>query len=220
MALLQDDKNKLETEQLEFWCGHFGDDYMKRNLASLSSLRNRIDLWSQILKTLKTLPIDSILEVGSNIGLNLRALQLLTASKLYAIEPNQKALDILVQDKVVEEANAYCTNAFDQGVFQDGQMDLVFTSGVLIHIHPDDLERATANIVRMSKRFVVCVEYFSPNAETIDYRNNKNVLFKRDFGAFYLDQFSNLELRDYGFAWSRATGLDNLTWWLFEKTTL
>jgi hypothetical protein len=94
---------------------------------------------------------------------------------------------------------------------------MVFTSGVLIHIHPDHLLPSCSEMFRVAGRYIVCVEYFSDHAEGIQYRGNANVLFKRDFGGFWLDHFDQLALVDYGFFWRRVTGLDNLTWWLFEK---
>ena len=54
--------------------------------------------------------------------------------------------------------------------------------------------------------------------ETIPYRGHTEALFKRDFGSFWLDCFPDLRVLDYGFFWKRLTGLDNLTWWLFEKS--
>ena len=67
--------------------------------------------------------------------------------------------------------------------------------------------------------FIVCIEYFSAQPQEIVYRGVSEVLFKRDYGGFWVDQFPDLRLIDYGFLWQRATGLDNLTWWLFEKAT-
>ena len=70
---------------------------------------------------------------------------------------------------------------------------------------------------RVARRYIVCIEYFSDKTEEITYRGHRGMLFKRDFGGFWLDNFPDLEVRDYAFAWKRATGLNNLTWWLFEK---
>ena len=36
-------------------------------------------------------------------------------------------------------------------------------------------------------------------------------------GGFWLDHLPGLRVIAYGFSWKRLTGLDNLTWWLFEK---
>jgi hypothetical protein len=44
------------------------------------------------------------------------------------------------------------------------------------------------------------------------------LLFKRDFGTFYLEQWPELQLVDYGFVWKRVE-FDDLNWWLFEKAT-
>ena len=49
------------------------------------------------------------------------------------------------------------------------------------------------------------------------HRGREGPLFKRDFGALWLDLFPGLALVAYGFFLKRATGLDNLTWWLFAK---
>jgi len=207
----------MQTKQLDFWNGEFGKSYVTRNMPDHKAMAGRIDLWSKILTTLKPDNLSSILEVGSNIGLNLRAISLLSKPELYAIEPFKKALDICIADDIVKKEHAFNTSAFDTKMFDDNQIDLVFTSGVLIHIHPNDLKKVTDSVVRIAKKYIVCVEYFSDKEESINYRGNNEVLFKRDFGSFYLDNYPELALRDYGFAWKRATGLDNLTWWLFEK---
>ena len=99
----------------------------------------------------------------------------------------------------------------------DAVADLVFTSGVLIHIHPDNLEASLREIYRCASRWIVTIEYFSDKQEMIPYRGHKDKLFKRDFGGYWLDMFSDLRVIAYGFVWKRVTGLDNLTWWLFEK---
>jgi hypothetical protein len=99
----------------------------------------------------------------------------------------------------------------------DKAIDMVFTSGVLIHIHPDNLLVTCAEIHRVSRRYIACIEYFSDKPEETTYRGNSDVLFKRDFGGYWADNFPDLRLLGYGFAWKRYSGLDNLTWWLFEK---
>ncbi|MBI5611056.1 MAG: methyltransferase domain-containing protein, partial [Deltaproteobacteria bacterium] len=152
----------------------------------------------------------------SNIGNNLRALRTLTGAELYALEPNQQARETLVRDQVVPADNVL------EGIathidLSDGAVDLAFTSGVLIHIHPDDLLASCQEIHRVARRYIVCVEYFSDKAEVIPYRGHMDRLFKRDFGGFWLDHFADLRVVDYGFLWKRLTGLDNLTWWVFEK---
>lgn len=205
-----------ETEQLKFWRGDFGDAYADRNAPEVDLLRARVALWASILKSLAGAPPESILEVGANVGNNLRALRQLTGAELHALEPNDKARQVLVDDGVVAADNA--RGGFASAIdLPDGAVDLAFTSGVLIHIHPDDLAPSCREIHRVARRYIACIEYFSDKPEEIPYRGHAERLFKRDFGGFWLDTFPDLRVVDYGFAWKRLTGLDNLTWWLFEK---
>lgn len=205
------------TEQLIFWLNEFGHEYMERNLPDKLKIAALTKAWARILNILPTNEINSILEVGCNVGLNLQALKLLTHAKLYGVEPFAKALNKCVENDILSPENAFVSSADLLDMFQDNQVDLVFTSGVLIHIATNDLKRATDNLIRVAKKYIVCIEYFSDREEEIAYRGHRQVLFKRDYGAFYLDNYNCLKLKDYGFFWKRATLLDNATWWLFEK---
>ncbi|MEK9662643.1 MAG: pseudaminic acid biosynthesis-associated methylase [Alphaproteobacteria bacterium] len=205
-----------DNDQVAFWRGTFGDEYADRNDASAEALASRTTMWRRILEPLDA-PPRSILEVGANIGLNMRALAALTDAELHAVEPGAKAREILKAcgalppDHVVDSTAAALP-------FDDGAVDMAFTSGVLIHIAPDDLLPACREMHRVSGRYIVCAEYFNPVPAEIEYRGHNGFLWKRDFGSFWLDNFADLELVDYGFFWKRATGLDDLTWWLFDKT--
>lgn len=209
-------KSDATTEQLDFWRGDFGNAYCGRNQATPLHLQALVALWGDILKSMVGKPPEGILEVGSNIGNNLRALRALTGTRFLAIEPNRQARETLIADGVVAAADAHdgATTSID---LPDGVADLAFTSGVLIHVHPDDLELSCREIYRVSRKYVVCIEYFADKPEMIPYRGATDKLFKRDFGSYWLDLFPDLQLLDYGFAWKRVTGLDNLTWWAFEK---
>jgi pseudaminic acid biosynthesis-associated methylase len=210
--------NNLEdTAQLEFWRGDFGGGYRDRNAASAEHLRARVGLWAQIMHRVAGSPPASVLEVGSNIGNNLRALRSLTAAEMFALEPNADSRQVLAESGLLPEGRVM-NGAAAAIPLDDAAVDLVFTSGVLIHIHPDQLEASIREIHRVAARYIVCIEYFSDKPEMIPYRGHDDRLFKRDFGGLYLDTFTDLRVVDYGFAWKRVTGLDNLTWWLLEKT--
>lgn len=80
---------EAKTEQEKFWEGSFGDDYIERNKGA-GLLASNISLFSRALKYADR--IESVLESGANIGLNLRAInQLLPQAKLEGVEINQKA---------------------------------------------------------------------------------------------------------------------------------
>jgi pseudaminic acid biosynthesis-associated methylase len=204
------------TSQEQLWRGDFGNEYTDRNAINDAKLAALTSHWARVLRCTMGGPPQSILEVGANIGLNLRAIRRLTSAEFFAVEPNNKAREMLANDGVVPEKNildGLCTDIR----LPANSVDMAFTSGVLIHISPDHLLASCQEIYRVARRYIVCVEYFSDRAEEIKYRGHSDALFKRDFGGFYLDTFSDLRVIDYGFAWKRLTGLDNLTWWVFEK---
>ncbi|MDI1344761.1 MAG: hypothetical protein PSV22_11755 [Pseudolabrys sp.] len=204
------------TLQSEFWRGEFGNAYVDRNAASPEQMQARLVLWAEILSHTISAPPASILEVGANLGVNLRALRQLSSARRFALEPNELAREILVKDGVVV-ADDVRDGLAQKIEFPDAVAEFSFTSGVLIHIHPDHLEASLREIYRCSSRWIACVEYFSDKPEMIPYRGHDDRLFKRDFGGLWLDTFPDLRIVAYGFAWKRVTGLDNLTWWLFEK---
>jgi pseudaminic acid biosynthesis-associated methylase len=204
------------TPQLEAWQGEFGDSYVNRNEAAAWKIPQGKEAFRRILGNLE---VDSILEVGSNIGLNLIFINELFqgGKKLYAVEPNKKAVERLKSQEDVKLAGVWNCDAFNLPL-ADGEIDLVFTSGVLIHLAPDDLGRATDEIVRVARKYVLCIEYFSHQPVEAPYRGHQGLLFKRDFGGFYLDRYPQLRWIDYGFLWQREFRIfDNLNWWLFEK---
>jgi pseudaminic acid biosynthesis-associated methylase len=158
-----------------------------------------------------------VLEVGTNVGMNLEALVRVTDVRLFGVDLNNSALATLRATPALA-GRARVVAAEGQALpWTDASMDLVFTCGVLIHVHPADLAQTAREIVRVSRRYVLCAEYFSPQPETIEYRGRSDLLFKRDFGGFFLDHCPELRLVDYGFFWKRLE-FDDLNWWLFERT--
>ncbi len=205
------------TEQTDLWTGGFGEDYIARNDATPALLDPRRLLWRRVLSALDGAPLASIVEIGANVGLNLRALSELTKAELWAVEPNALARERLVADNVLP-AERVLDGVASSIPLPDAAVDFAFTSGVLIHVHAEQLAESCAEIHRVAGRYIAAIEYFSPEPTTVAYRGYAGQLFKRDFGAFWLDLYPDLALVDYGFFWKRATGLDNLTWWLFQKS--
>jgi pseudaminic acid biosynthesis-associated methylase len=201
------------TEQLALWRGKFGEDYIGRNEVAQEYIQPLTLMWAKMLANIKPA---SILEVGANIGLNLRAIQMLSAAELTAIEPNETARNRIVGDRILPAGSVHDGFAA-QLPFADSMFDLAFTSGVLIHIHPDDLRASCKEIARVSRRYIICSEYFSVSPREIPYRGHNGALFSRDFGKLYMETCPEIRLLDYGFFWTGAGCVDDLTWWLFEK---
>jgi len=202
----------LKTEQEKFWVGKFGDDYVERGNRS-RALSNNISLFSKILSRTKT--IESVIEFGANIGLNLIAIkQLLHNAELSAIEINKKSVQEL---ELLEGLKVYHQSILDFAV--DYQRDFVFTRGVLIHINPDRLQDIYDLLYKTSRRYICLAEYYNPTPVKVDYRGHKNKLFKRDFAGEMLDRFKDLKLLDYGFIYHRDNNFpqDDINWFLLEK---
>ena len=215
---MTEDKGKQQAvgRQLATWTGRFGSDYIERNRYEAWKLGPGTEAFRRMTGALN---VQSILEVGANIGLNLLFLRNLFGErvKLHAVEPNKKAFTILTSNRELTLESALNCSGFDIPL-PDSSIDLVFTSGVLIHVAPDDLGRITDEIVRVSRRYVLCSEYFSHLPEEKPYHGQSGLLFKRDFGGYYLDRFPQLETVDYGFLWQREFIIfDDINWWLFEK---
>ena len=208
----------MKTRQLDFWREDFGDAYVERSRLSPQQVMARGEHLGKIFASAGIERNVSVLEVGANIGLNLKGLRKCGwCGSFYAVEPNKKACDILAGDGEISLSQAFHSDGFDLHL-EDNSIDLAFTCGVLIHVHPEDLPRFCSEIYRVSKRYIGCIEYFSPEPVEKNYRGRQGLLFKRDFGGFYLDHWSDLKLCNYGFFWKRTTPFDDVNWWLFEKS--
>jgi pseudaminic acid biosynthesis-associated methylase len=200
----------MKIKRLEsLWSGGFGDDYTGRNIAAGEGRR---PFWKKVFARCKA---RSVLEVGCNAGANLRWIASLTDPRLVCgVDVNRKALETV--RRTLPSVNALWSLARDLP-FKDGCFDLTFTTGVLIHQPPADLPRVMGEIVRCSRRYVLCGEYYAETPEQILYRGHKGALFKRDFGALYRKLFPGLRLVDEGFLPRSRGGWDDVTYWLFEK---
>ena len=201
------------TEQEQFWASDFGNDYIARN-EDQSLIAANLALFAKILN--RTSPVTSALELGANIGLNLRAIrQLLPHADLEAVEINAAAAQQLRAAGIADAVH----HASILDFAPKRAYDLLFTVGVLIHIAPDELSRVYDLMYRSSNRYIVVAEYYNPTPVTIPYRGHGERLFKRDFAGEIMDRFTDVSLLDYGFVYRRDPNFrhDDITWFLVEK---
>jgi len=202
----------FKTDQESFWAGEFGNGYIDRN-SSAGLLSSNKEFFARIVSRARRL--ESVLELGANVGMNLRALRdLLPDSDLAGVEINQSAAEELAKLPGIE---VYYDSII--GFESVKAYDLVFTKGVLIHINPDELSQVYDLMHKTSRRYLMVAEYYNPTPVEISYRGHSGKLFKRDFAGEILDRFSDLELVDYGFAYHRDIYFpqDDITWFLMEK---
>jgi spore coat polysaccharide biosynthesis protein SpsF len=203
----------MKTIQEEFWAGEFGDDYIARNKSD-ALLAANLALFSEIMKA--TGPVGSVLELGCNVGMNLKAFDLLGPTMLKAgFDINESAISQLKSEKPNFDVK---TGSIIEDLATEA-VDLTFTKGVLIHINPDYLEAVYANLYEKSNKYICVIEYYNPSPVSITYRGHDDRLFKRDFCGDLLDKYSDLELVDYGFCYRRDPVFqqDDMSWFLMKK---
>ncbi len=117
-----------QTPQLEAWTGRFGNEYIGRNDYAGWKMAPGTESFRRIIDGRD---IESVLEVGSNVGLNLLFInELFKGSvKLYAVEPNHKAFNRLVSQSKMRLEKAWNCDAFQL------PLDDV---GVVAGLHGDD----------------------------------------------------------------------------------
>jgi spore coat polysaccharide biosynthesis protein SpsF len=204
----------MKTDQEKFWEGDFGDDYISRNKSD-SLLAANLSLFSDILQ--KTGPIDSVLELGCNVGMNLMALEMLSPeTSICGVDINKSAIEELKEHKPNYELHT-------QSIIDSldiNSADLSFTKGVLIHINPEKLNDVYKNLYNKSNKYICINEYYNPSPVTINYRGHDDRLFKRDFCGEMMDKYPDLKLIDYGFGYRRDPVFqqDDMTWFLLKKS--
>ncbi|MFD1766100.1 pseudaminic acid biosynthesis-associated methylase [Sphingorhabdus buctiana] len=203
----------FKTAQEEFWAGSFGTEYILRNQGD-ALLASNLNFFCKALESARN--IGSCLEFGANIGMNIRALQLLYPGiDAHGIEINADAAKELAE--IVDASNVYNKSILD--FVPDRQWDLALIKGVLIHLNPDILPEVYDKLVRSTSRYLLVAEYYNPTPVAIPYRGHNDRLFKRDFAGEILDQHSGIRLIDYGFAYRRDPNFpqDDISWFLMER---
>jgi pseudaminic acid biosynthesis-associated methylase len=201
------------TVQEEFWAGDFGTEFVRRNAAA-DRLAANVALFERVLRS--TGDITDCIEFGANVGINLRALQMLRPRLTqHAVEINRAAAEQLTA--VIPAENIHFMSVLDFEPLQ--AFDLVLSKGMLIHINPDHLGKVYRTLYRSARRYILICEYYNPVPVGVDYRGFKDRLFKRDFCGDMLDAYPDLKLLDYGFVYRRdpAHPQDDVTWFLMEK---
>ena len=132
-----------------------------------------MNFFSNCLKSCDNL--NNLLEVGSNIGMNLFALKsLLPNAKTSAVEINSIAAKALKQK--LPECDVFNGSFLDYQC--DGSFYLVFTKGVLIHFSPDVLPSVYRKMYELSSRYILICNILIQFPFSIEYGGFKDKLFK------------------------------------------
>lgn len=186
------------------WQGTFGDLYVERNLSALS-LPKRGQFWDGLFTKY---PVESVIEVGSGAGANLRHLR---AKRIVGVDVNESALKIarLLPDVLAIRADAARIPLPDQA------FEMSLCVGLLIHIPDHELLNVMDELWRLSSKYIFVGEYDAPRTTEVEYRGERGLLWKRPYRDLFLARFV-LTAIDEGFL-AQEDGFDNVTWTLFQK---
>lgn len=210
------------TKQMLHWSGTFGAEYTKRNHMTVDQMEalwvknygfSRSSVNQRFLdgfdKSMR------ILEVGSNIGNQLLCLRRQGFRNLYGVELQHYPL-------VIARANftpiTFIQASAFQLPFRSGFFDLVFTSGLLIHIAPEHISQVIGEIHRCTKRYIWGVEYYATEYTIVPYRGHNGLCWKADFAKLFIGTFGDLTLRRQEFFNYLDSGNID-TMYLLEKNT-
>jgi pseudaminic acid biosynthesis-associated methylase len=201
------------TGQMQEWAGNFGKEYTDRNTCTSDQIDriykenygiSRLEMTTMFLGKLNK--DIRILEVGSNDGNKLVCLQDMGFKNLYGIELQSYAIEL--SKGKTRNINLIQGSAFDIP-FKDGYFDLVFTSGVLIHIAPEDITVVLDEIYRCTDKYIWGFEYYADNYTAVPYHGHVNLLWKTDFSRLFLERFGNLEkVREEHFKYLENDNID------------
>lgn len=190
-----------------FWAGEGGNAYIERNRIEWAK---RVPFWGGVLR--RTNP-GLVLELGCNIGANLRAIN--------ACRMGVRMIGVDVNKDAVGEAQSHGLTALHGDIqqalrtYSPGTFDLTFTAGCLIHVPPAELDATMRGLMALSNRYVLAIEYAAKRPGVIEevvYRGQAGLLWRADYGKLY--EAMGLKLADQ---WNAGEGFDNCTAWLFEK---
>jgi pseudaminic acid biosynthesis-associated methylase len=198
MSRQSDTTNLPVTKEGEQWGGEFGREYSERNLFTPPEIDQTYESKYGVTRTalnrsfLADIPRSaSILEVGCNLGNQLILLKEMGFENLTGIEIHK---DIVKQAQSrVPWANVTEGSAL-KIAFADATFDTVFTSGLLIHIAPQNLPVAMREIHRCAKSWIWGLEYYAPQMTEVPYRGYSELLWKADYARLYAESFPDLEL--------------------------
>lgn len=211
----------IRTEQMEVWNGDFGKAYTDRNphlLEELEALYERNYGITRAGMNKRFLDgIDrsaKILEVGCNIGIQLICLKQMGFRNLYGLELQEYAIrksQVRATEIEIIQGSAFNIPS------RNNSFDLVFTSGVLIHIVPSELPIILEEIHRCTRTYIWGFEYYSDVTTQVDYFGNNNLLWKEDFTKLYVSAFPDLTVvREERLKYLNSNNMDVM--FLLKKT--
>ncbi len=181
------------NEQQQFWNGKEGDEYPSRN-ASFHNIEYSDGTRLSVFKSFfQDLPRDiSILELGCGPGNIIRTLKQMGFTNLTGIDINAKAIGMVERE--------FPEFTFIHSAIEDlppvKKYDLVFTSGVLIHIHPNNVSRIINKMKTLARKWIFGFEYYSEITMHITYRKKEAFCWSGNYADMFGMTPTRLEIHD------------------------
>jgi len=191
------------------WAGEHGKDYVDRCQVTSES---RKAIFEKIFR-FNTKSFRSVLEVGCNKGHNLDAIRGYGDYNVVGVEINKT---LCTRPDIINGS------AYDLP-WQHDVFELTFTAGVLIHIPPGRLHEAMDEMRRVSKKYVMMIEYFAEKETGTKYQKDFNFqdgVWARPYGGIYQGHYPKDQLiasGKIGDIGDDGWGFSKCDYWIFEK---
>lgn len=216
----------MTTKQISVWTSVFGSEYTERNQFSDETQFNlffkkrfgfsRREMNEEFVSFLSR--SSSFLEIGANVGNQLAELKRMGFNNLLGVEVQRVAIE--ASKGLWPGLDIVLGSGLDIP-FKDSISDVVFTSDVLIHIAPENLGQVMDEMHRCSRKYIWGFEYFAPQVTEINYRDQKNLLWKANYCQMFLDRFPDLhvvKVRDYPYLVDAESGNTDQMYLLAKRT--
>jgi len=167
-----------------------------------------------LLTKISEVSFDSVLELGSNCGPNLRMIAKHYPNARIAgtdISKNSVALgNRLFLSSSINNVNLYFGKAHILN-FPDKSFDLVFTFAVLLYVGPDKIEAVLNESIRVAKKRILFLEWHDGSVKNYNFKEHwiYNFMFllqkfKSRISSFSIvkipsDEFSDINWKRYGY---------------------
>jgi len=128
-----------------------------------------------IFHTALVLGAESVLEAGCNVGSNLKNFP--RTYNVQGFDMNKYAIDKCKKNFPEFE---FKIGSINKVPYPDSSFDLVFTRTMLIHIPDEDMKSAMDELFRVTKKWIVNMEFFGKNENMVDWKRGKNLLWHRN----------------------------------------
>lgn len=185
------------NEQQKFWTGDWGFIYTSTH----GEYKNAYFLWERgtgmkmldfFKKFWKDLPKDiSILEMGCNAGPNGFLLRELGFNNYNGFDIQHAAID---QANKFHPDGKFTVSTLEEYTTEE-KYDMVFTSTVLMHLAPENIDKGIESVYNASKKYIFGREFMGDTDDDgIGHSRQQGMVWARDNKRRFMDKYPNLKL--------------------------